>query len=257
VKHISPRFYNEWLDYQRRHKPDLVAIGEYWAPGDLHLLLRYIDATEGRMSLFDAALHHNFHNASQQGNEYDMRTIFDNSLVQVKPELAVTVVDNHDTQPLQALEAPVEAWFKPIAYALILLREGGYPCIFYPDVYGAHYVDKGRDGNDHEIFLEQCKHISELLKARNTFAYGPQRDYFDHANCIGWVREGDEEHEGCAILLSNGAEGHKAMEIGQRYAGKVFIDMLQERQEEVTIDENGWGDFYTPAGGVSVWVHRK
>ncbi|WP_295121084.1 alpha-amylase [uncultured Chitinophaga sp.] len=257
VKHISPKFYNEWLDYQRQHKPDLVAIGEYWAPGDLPMLLRYIDATEGRMSLFDAALHHNFHYASTQGNDHDMRTIFDNSLVQVKPELAVTVVDNHDTQPLQALEAPVEAWFKPIAYALILLRESGYPCIFYPDVYGAHYVDKGRDGNDHEIFLEQCKHIAELLNARNTYAYGPQRDYFDHANCIGWVREGDDDHEGCAVLLSNGDEGHKSMEIGKRYAGRVFTDMLKEREEEVTIDENGWGEFYTPAGGVSVWVEKK
>jgi hypothetical protein len=40
---------------------------------------------------------------------------------------AVTLVDNHDTQPLQALEAPVEDWFKPIAYAFILLRKDGYP----------------------------------------------------------------------------------------------------------------------------------
>lgn len=257
VKHISPKFYNEWLDYQRQTKPDLVAIGEYWAPGDLHLLIRYIEATEGRMSLFDAALHHNFHHASQQGKDFDLSTILDNSLVQAKPELAVTVVDNHDTQPLQALEAPVEAWFKPLAYAIILLREGGYPCLFYPDVYGAHYVDKGRDGNDHEIFLEQCKHIQELLQLRRGNAYGQQRDYFDHANCIGWTREGNEEHEGCAVVLSNGEEGHKSMEIGQRYAGMTFTDALQEREEEVTIDENGWGTFLCPAGGVSVWTVKK
>ncbi|MDI8752022.1 hypothetical protein MJH54_31455, partial [Salmonella enterica subsp. enterica serovar Montevideo] len=41
---------------------------------------------------------------------------------------------NHDTQPLQALEAPVEPWFKPLAYALILLRENGVPSVFYPDL---------------------------------------------------------------------------------------------------------------------------
>ena len=68
---------------------------------------------------FDASLHHNLHTASQSGSEFDLRTIFDNTLVQSQPNLAVTVVDNHDTQPLQALEAPVEPWFKPIAYALI------------------------------------------------------------------------------------------------------------------------------------------
>ncbi|MFP1495627.1 hypothetical protein ACLB1Q_02310 [Escherichia coli] len=37
----------------------------------------------------------------------------------------MTLVANHDTQPLQALRAPVEPWFKPLAYALILLRENG------------------------------------------------------------------------------------------------------------------------------------
>jgi hypothetical protein len=36
------------------------------------------------------------------------------------------------TPSLQALEAPVEAWFKPLAYALILLRENGVPSVFYP-----------------------------------------------------------------------------------------------------------------------------
>lgn len=46
----------------------------------------------------------------------------------------MTLVANHDTQPLQALEAPVEAWFKPLAYALILLRENGVPSVFYPDL---------------------------------------------------------------------------------------------------------------------------
>lgn len=44
----------------------------------------------------------------------------------------MTLVANHDTQPLQALEAPVEPWFKPLAYALILLRENGVPSVFIP-----------------------------------------------------------------------------------------------------------------------------
>lgn len=259
VKHISPLFYNEWLDYMRSVKQDLFAVGEYWAPGDLPLLLKYIDATEGRMSLFDAALHKNFHEASKAGNNYNLCTIFDNSLVAVKPELAVTVVDNHDTQPLQALEAPVEAWFKPLAYALILLREAGYPCVFYPDVYGAHYTDKGKDGNDYEIFLDRCENIDKLLDARRRFSYGQQRDYFDHANCIGWTREGIDEQpgSGCAVLLTNGDEGFKQMEVGKQHAGKVFVDYLQKRPEEVTINEDGWGEFYAAPGSVSVWVDKE
>ena len=254
VKHISPKFYNDWLDYLRTLKPDLVAVGEYWAPGDLPLLLKYIDATEGRMSLFDAALHHKFHLASNAGKEYDLRTIFDDTLVSVKPELAVTVVDNHDTQPLQALEAPVEKWFKPLAYSLILLREGGYPCVFYPDLYGAHYTDKGTDGNDYEIFLDKCDTIELLLEARKRFAYGVQQDYFDHPNCIGWTRAGDSKNKGCAVLLSNGNEGFKKMETGAVNAHKTFIDHLGNHPAKIIADENGVATFLVQAGSVSVWV---
>jgi alpha-amylase len=173
--------------------------------------------------------------------------------------MAVTVVDNHDTQPLQSLEAPVEKWFKPHAYALILLREGGYPCVFYPDLYGAHYVDKGPDGNDYEIFLDKCDHIEELLRARNQFAYGNQRDYLDHANCIGWTREGTEEnqHSGCAVLLSNGDDGFKLMEIGKAHSGKTFVDMLGNIADEIQINEDGCGEFKVNAGSVSVWITKQ
>lgn len=258
VKHIAPQFYNEWLDYMRTIKPDLFAVGEYWAPGELQLLLKYIEATEGRMSLFDASLHHSFHHASQSGKDYDLSTILNGSLVSVRPDLSVTVVDNHDTQPLQSLEAPVEKWFKPHAYAIILLREGGYPCVFYPDLYGAHYVDKGRDGEDHEIFLDKCAHIEELMQARKQFAYGQQRDYFDHANCVGWTREGIDENEnsGCAVLLSNGDDGFKSMEVGARHSGKKFVDLLGTVQEEVEINQDGWGEFKVNAGSVSVWIAK-
>jgi alpha-amylase len=259
VKHMTPSFFNELLDHIRSIKPDLYAVGEYWAPGHLPLLQKYIEATNGRMSLFDASLHHNFHHASSQGKDFDMRTILDNSLVQANPALAVTVVDNHDTQPLQALEAPVEKWFKQLAYAIILLREAGYPCLFYPDLYGAHYVDKGNDGNDHEIFLDKCPYIEELLQARKTFAYGTQRDYFDHGNCVGWTREGTEDHtnSGCAVLLSNGDEGHKRMEVGKRHAGKTFIDHLDQSRGEVKIEEDGCAEFHAPAGSVAVWVEKS
>jgi alpha-amylase len=257
VKHISPAFENEWLDHMRQVTgKEFFAVGEYWAPGNLPLLLRYIDATEGRMSLFDASLHHNFQAASKQGKDFDLTTIFNDTLVSVNPGLSVTVVGNHDTQPLQALEAPVEQWFKPLAYALILLREHGYPCVFYSDMYSVTYKDKGHDGQDYEIFLPACEHIDKLLLARKQFAYGQQRDYLDHANCIGWTREGDADHagSGCAVLLSNGEEGFKSMEVGKLHAGRKFTDWLGKYPGEVTIDGEGKGMFHVSPGSVSVWV---
>lgn len=257
VKHISPKFYNEWLEGMRRLTgKELFAVGEYWAPGQLHLLLKYIEATEGRMSLFDSALHHNLVRAGKEGKDFNLADIFAGSLVAALPEKAVTLVENHDTQPLQALEAPVEPWFKPLAYALILLREHGYPCVFYPDLYGASYWDKGKDGNDYEIFLNAVSELPLLLKARSFYAYGEQTDYFDHGNCIGWTRAGDDTHPGCAVILSNGDDGHKHMKVGERYAGMSFVDMLEKNMAEVVIDEHGVGEFYVNAGSVSVWVPR-
>lgn len=259
VKHMSAAFIIEWLDYMRTLRPGLLAVGEYWAPEDLPIMLKFLDATEERISLFDAPLHHNFFTAANGGKDYDLTGILKNSLLEARPYLAATLVGNHDTQPLQTLEAPIQTWFKPLAYALILLREAGYPCIFYPDIYGAHYFGKGADGSDAEVWLEKCPHLEQLLHARKQYAYGQQRDYFDNPDCIGWTREGDEDHpgSGCAVVLSNGEEASKKMEIGRTHAGKIFIDGLGMRSEEITIDETGWAAFPVAGGAVSVWVEKN
>jgi alpha-amylase len=257
VKHISPGYINDWLDHMRAMAgKDFFAVGEYWAPEKLEDMLRFIEITEGRMSLFDAGLHHNFYEASHNGKDFDLTKIFDKTLVAEKPFLSVTLVGNHDTQPLQMLEAPVKTWFKPHAYSLILLREQGYPCVFYPDLYGAKYTDKDCNGKDCDIILEPVENLDKLITARKKFAYGTQREYFDYPSCIGWIREGDEDHpgSGCAVVLSNADAGVKNMEIGKQHAGKKFKDFLGKSQGEVTIQENGFAEFHCPAGGVAIWV---
>lgn len=52
--------------------------------------------------LFDAPLQMKFHEASRRGRDYDMSQIFSGTLVEADPFHAVTLVTNHDTQPLQA-----------------------------------------------------------------------------------------------------------------------------------------------------------
>ena len=162
-----------------------------------------------------------------------------NRLVSARPDLAVTVVANHDTQPLQALEAPVDPWFKPIAYALILLREQGYPCIFYPDLYSGHYTDKGQDGQDHEIFMPQVDKLDLLIRAVNSLLTENKKIIFDHGSCIGWTRAGDAEHDGCAVLISNDQDGFKEMEMGKRYAGKQFTDFLRNHPGSLRLMKTG------------------
>jgi alpha-amylase len=254
IKHINGDFFNDWLDHlESKFQRDLFTVGEYWSE-DFGSLSWYIGNAGGRLSLFDVPLHYNFHRASKAGGAFDMRTILDNTLMQKLPLFAVTFVDNHDTQPLQALESVVESWFKPLAYALVLLRREGYPCVFYADYYGAHYKDKGRDGNEYEIWLNSHKDVlNQLLFARKNFAYGEQYDYFDHPDVIGWTRLGSEDHPGAmAVIMSDGPGGSKWMEVGQ--PNTTYHDITQQVKEPVQTNAEGWGEFRCNGGSVSVWL---
>lgn len=257
VKHVSAEFFQEWLEHLRHHaQRDLFAMGEYWSY-DVEALHNFIAVTNGTVDLFDVPLHQNFHYASQQSENYDLSQIFENTLVKEQPTLAVTFVDNHDSQPLQSLESVIEPWFKPLAYSLILLRQAGYPCIFYADYYGAHYKDGGNDGNEYEIWMDSHQWlIDKFLWVRKTYAYGAQYDYFDHANTVGWTRLGDEEHPGgMAVVLSNSEEGRKFMEIGS--PNTTYIDVTEHVEDTITTDNKGWAEFRCNGGSVSVWVQQS
>ncbi|MBD1885422.1 alpha-amylase [Microcoleus vaginatus] len=256
IKHISSWFFVEWLDEMERYVgKDLFVVGEYWAP-NIDILHWYVGSVKGKMSVFDVPLHYNFHYASQQGGNYDMRRILDGTMMQQQPTHAVTFVENHDSQPLQALESVVEPWFKPLAYAIILLRKEGYPCVFYPDYYGAEYEDWGRDGNRYKIVMPSHRSlIDKFLHARKHFAYGPQYDYFDHWNTIGWTRLGNRKHpQAMAVIMSDGPEGSKWMEVGKPHA--KFVDLTGHIKEPVSTNEWGWGEFRCQGGSVSVWVQE-
>ena len=104
VKHMPMSFFKDWLKELRRHfnGRELFAVGEYWS-GGIADLQRYTDATGGIMRLFDVPLHFKFHEASMKGRDFDLSKVFDGTLVKDNPLLAVTFVDNHDSQPGQAL----------------------------------------------------------------------------------------------------------------------------------------------------------
>ena len=244
VKHINADFYEKWLKILRKDlKEELFAVGEYWS-GDVSKLHRYITETSGEVSLFDVPLHYNLYNASRDEN-YNLTQILDKTLMKENPSKAVTFVDNHDTQPGQSLQSFVERWFKLPAYALILLRDEGYPCVFYGDYYGIPHDN-----------IEPIKELETMITLRKEKAYGKQNDYFDNPNCIGWTREGDNEHikSGLAVLISNKNDTEKRMHIGKDYAGEKMLDAIGNCNEEVIIDEEGYGVFKVKAKSVSVWV---
>ncbi|EPZ37456.1 alpha-amylase [Anoxybacillus ayderensis] len=248
VKHIKYSFFPDWLTHVRSQtRKNLFAVGEFWSY-DVNKLHNYITKTSGTMSLFDAPLHNNFYTASKSSGYFDMRYLLNNTLMKDQPSLAVTLVDNHDTQPGQSLQSWVEPWFKPLAYAFILTRQEGYPCVFYGDYYGIpKYNIPGLKSK-----------IDPLLIARRDYAYGTQRDYIDHQDIIGWTREGidSKPNSGLAALITDGPGGSKWMYVGKKHAGKVFYDLTGNRSDTVTINADGWGEFKVNGGSVSIWVAK-
>ena len=247
IKHINDKFIEHFLEYVRKnYREEFYAVGEYWK-GDLNSITEYLSNVNYKADLFDVPLHYNFFQASKNGSAYDLRNIFNDSLVANNKFCAVPFVDNHDSQWGSALESQVESWFKPLAYALILLIKDGYPCVFYGDYYGV-----GGEESPHRWVIEK------LLYARKLFAYGEQINYFDDPNLIAIVRTGSEEHpnSGLVLLILNHLDASKKINIGQEHANEVWHEITDNITDEITIDENGEGEFLVNAGKAVVWVKK-
>ncbi|KAJ1304692.1 hypothetical protein OPQ81_005831 [Rhizoctonia solani] len=243
VKHIDNEFIAEFVRHVRgeTHKPSMFAVGEFWKDS-LDDINNYLNKLGTQFSVFDAPLHYNFKEASEAGNNFDLRRIFDDTLVKSRPTDAVTLVDNHDTQVGQALESWVSLWFEPLAYALILLRGDGV--CSGGDLYGC-------GGDNPQPPVNQ---LADIIRARKLFGYGETRDVWDHPNCVGWVRTGDPHHDGCVVVICNGDEGSKFLEVGKDHANEKWTDLLGWHSDEVTIGENGWAEFRCPAQSISIWT---
>ncbi len=245
LKHISRDFIDGLSKYIMKKHPDFYFVGEYWKD-DEGMLNYYMDQTDYHIDLFDVSLHFNFREASVN-KEYDIRQIFDGSLVGAKPSQAVTFVDNHDSQPGQSLQSWVEPWFKEIAYALILLRKDGYPCVFWGDYAGINGGEFGGVG----------KQLDTMLEARRLYAWGEQEDFFAEQKLIGWIRHGNAEYpKKLVVLISTGDAGQLFMRVDKEHAGKKYKD-LSGKNDSIFIDNEGTGLFTVPPGSVTYWVEDE
>jgi alpha-amylase len=97
-----------------------------------------------------------------------------------------------------------------------------------------------------------------MMDLRATHVFGPQHDYFDDPDVVGWTLEGDEAHgnNGLAVVLTNRTGGDKAMFVGTQHAGEVWTDALGNQPGEVAIDQEGYGVFSCADGSVSIWIRR-
>ncbi|PSK51811.1 Alpha-amylase 1 [Elsinoe australis] len=265
VQHFSLDFTRQWTkDVQAQGSTlgkDVMVVGEFWQP-DARKLIGWVDDMGQQAMVFDVPLLNKFGQMKRIQPQsrwprlrrparpaFDMRRIFDNTVVQHRPHNAVTVVANHDTQPGQAMDTPIEPLFKSHAYALILLTESGLPCVFYGDIYGIQGPSpQGPSCNGR---------LPALITARKLYAYGPQTLVFQDANSCGWSRQGTHDRpDGCAVIMTVGKATKMKLDVGCNKAGQLWTDFLSTSPDEVKIDDQGYGDFSCPAESCCVFVSR-
>ncbi|KAL3708407.1 hypothetical protein TMatcc_006391 [Talaromyces marneffei ATCC 18224] len=286
VKHYSAEFQKALVDHVRQTSKEWFFVSEYWS-GNVLEIQDYLKLVEYKVHAFDAPLCQRL-SAISQSRGADLRMVFEKTLVKFEPEHAVTFVMNHDTQPHQALEAPISSPFKPLAYALILLRKDGYPCIFYGDLYGmCSSTSSLKNGKPkkfrHPQVPKELWTLPAMILARKLYAYGEQQDYFLHRNYIGFVRYGNARHLwGMACVVNNGLTAVRLrMFVGKRHAGERWSDVLDLTQSSdegavkdkrvpetekgaekkktksiVRINAKGYAYFPVQSMSVGVWVNE-
>lgn len=240
VKSIDSKFYHDWLKmmFDEGGTALPVSVGEYWS-GNVDDLLGYINDSDHCMRLFDVPLHFNLKEASSSNGQYDIRNVFSNTLTEREPRYAVSFVDNHDTQPTQALESWVEDWFKTSAYALVLLNRSQMPCVFQGDVEGIE-----KTGNP------PVEHLEEMVWIRNHILgddIAECNDEDSQKNC--WMVQGNHP---VGVILTIGDQKDKDVSFPQ-YAGKTFVNLMN-RDDRQTLNENGDLHMHCDGGKCSVYL---
>lgn len=239
IKSIDYRLFNIWLRNQREHMgKDCFAVGEYWC-GDINELEGYLKHCENCMTLFDVVLHFKLYDACHINKDFDMRYVLSDTLTQRNEEHSVAFVDNHDTQPGQALESWVSDWFKQQAYALVLLHGIENACVFYGDYYGIPHNN-----------IEPVKNLKFMIWLRKQMKEYTIEDKFDDPHCIGWLV--DQEHP-FVVVLSNDVGGSKEFTIKGK-ENTEFVDVLNNKIAKT--DEKGNSLFSCTDGSCSIYVER-
>lgn len=281
ARHFSYQFAREWIAEVQRSRweqcgHEAFVVGEIWT-GEVDRILKWLDVVQTpqgpQVLAFDSALLYNFSNLSDAGvvarvpPAADLRKILNGTLLETRPEAAVTLVSDRDTQPGQTCYTPMHQVLKAVFYAFILLRKDGYPCVFWGDLFGS----KGPYAEPPACLVpaidpEYPKRsiLPDLMTCRKLFAYGKQTDYFINADCIGWTRDGTHDRPGCAVVLGLGpfASGGtttaavSTLEMRIGVPGQTWTDVLGLAHSDVTINEGGCGHFPARSVRVGVFVCR-
>ncbi|MEM9537057.1 MAG: alpha-amylase [Cyanobacteria bacterium P01_A01_bin.3] len=277
VKHISADFIREWIgDVRASEGRDLFVAGEYIA-GDTQPLHSYIERVSATgvfpqaVNLLDFPLRFKFKEASYANENYPLTELSYGTLMAEQPALAVTFVENHDYEFGRGLDSHVQDWFKPLGYTYILLRDKGYPCVFFADYYGSDL------SSEFNVYPPGSNYLDILLKLRAQFALGEER-FYDSRNVVGWIRNGfvPGAKGAMAAVICNAPGGTVAsirMDTGRKnrkfyhfatlklFSGDFVVargpySLFGDKAGEIWTDSSGFGEFLAEGRTASIWLEE-
>lgn len=249
VKHMNPEFTRDiCIHVKEKYGEENFIVGEY-LKNEVGDLVKFLEYCEYKLQLFDFPLHYNLKRAADEGESFDLRTIFEGTLTQQNPVHAISFIDNHDTMPMEAMDSFIPEYFRPTAYSLILLREHGIPVIFYPDIVSLTY-----EKNGNKVELNEVYGLQEMIKMRSELAYGFQREYFLDHHLIGWSRPGKDNNGGCAVVISYDPEAEIEMEMGEENKNRKYKNFMNPSQHITETDDRGVARFKANDNLLSIWI---
>ncbi|CDJ36946.1 Alpha amylase, catalytic domain containing protein, putative [Eimeria tenella] len=148
IDHTNPqvqkdmKLWTAWLLRDQAFVENLgrpFTVGEYWH-GDTAALVNYVRAAGGSLAAFDFAFYYHLQRAVESGEFGILNACGNlNGLVGIEPKLAVTFIENHDTDHLDYCRTFCNGDLNGVlqGYAVILTHPG-VPCIYWN-----HYSDYG------------------------------------------------------------------------------------------------------------------
>jgi len=163
VRGYAPKYVKEYVDSTVWPRGEL-SVGEWWNDDDgrnpayttTEMLTKFVDEVEGHAGAWDFALKTALHQAALQndwsllGNKEGLP-----GLLGVRPHLAFTYIDNHDTAPPQAHYPFPDSVPKLLAAYCYILSHPGMPCVFWQHVYGKKNGAGLTNGKEPDVTLSE------------------------------------------------------------------------------------------------------
>lgn len=157
--------------YNEATKP-LLSVGEYW-DDRAQQVVDWVDETGSKSMAFDFPTRAALVDATRNGNYARLKTLAGKppGLVGLWPEMSVTFIENHDTEPVRdggSKQFPVDKIMQGYVY---ILTHPGIPCVFW-----RHFFDQG---------ARQQAQLKQLIALRKQAGITSRSNVFIEPNTDG------------------------------------------------------------------------